>query len=743
MVQGFSPLLSTLLSWVGISVADNDCVLSQEQLRQLGAHILALYPPDTQTAHLTGGSLANLELSSHSTLRPVRIVQAQADVSFLVIAGPQGGIALLAIVAKDLYYTRLISDLKGVDRVILVLSQYSNDLFEHDGFGSAAVQRVFITKLITTLLINPVFQTIDLAALLPTETRWIDLARALSDHADIPSMLTLPAVTQFLHDNGCTRALLGQLDHDQQLHIIAADSDTAPATLATDTGILIDVLHSKQLTSALPESSPFEQQKANSANAWAQGDVLTVLPIAGVGKIWGMLLAASERPLSRTACANLEGLGALLANLLPPKMTIALADKTMTGAQQWRQSLEDPPWERAVNEPAAPIMRKARRQQQQPVPNNLGLLNHVSDGIIITNTRGRIIECNQLAMRQFDLTDEVIGTSLFEHNTETLGALLSDAVVGEYAESYEVVLPDGQRARIIVTETGPDLWAFIIQMPLQFYSVECRVDDLTFRYNRIDRSADEPMTSLVAAQAQPKDQMSALSGYPYTNESFLTKLAAMMHMPLATIRDLTFQIPTAGALNEQQSYLLGQIVKHNSDLFLIFKDLVAIEQIREQPIEHAGLVQIDKLIVATLDIQSAEINRRGQTLITSTPSNLPPVYGDKERLGRVLSILLDNAIKYSPPGAFLQIIAFERDQRVAISIQNTGISLPPDELERVFEPFYRAPSSSKPGIPGRGLGLTIARTIIEGHGGKIWVKSQPDQVTIFAFYVPCALSTTA
>ncbi|MCG8351007.1 MAG: ATP-binding protein [Chloroflexales bacterium] len=741
MASVSSTSLSTLLNLVGISVADNSCVLSRERLRQLGAQILALYPPDVHTAYLTGGLLADLELPAYPPPRSIQMIHGQADVSFLVIAGPKGGLALLASPAEDHYRTQLISDRKSIDRVVLVLSQYSRDPFAHKALGDAEIQRVFITRLITTLLINPIAQMIDLAALLPTEGRWLDLARVLLNQTDIPSLLTLPTVAQLLRDNGCVRTLLGQLDTNQQLQIIAADSDPAPKILATNTGILIDTLHSKRLMSARPDRSPTEQQAPNSASAWASGDILTALPIIPVAKIWGMLLVTSKRPLSTMACVNLQGLTTLLAHLLPIKMTASLASESIGNTQGYRTTSAEFLLERAINKPPPQINQEPSHQRHQAIASNRALLNHLSDGVIITNTRGNIIECNQVAISQFELADEVLGTSLIEHNTEILAALLSDAVVGECADSYEVELPSGQLARVHIIEAGPDLWAFIIQMPPQFYPVEYLYDQRpAYSSEAALRKAEPSMTELATAPSQQQDhtELPVL----LSHKQFFTNLTSFMQMLLTSVRDLTFQIPTAGMLNEQQLHLLGKIAKHNSDLSLIFKDLVAIEHMHQKKIERTALIQIDRLIAATIKTQHAEIDRRGQTLITSMPSNLSPVYGDEERLGRVLSILLDNAIKYSPPGASIQIVALEQEQRIAVSIQNTGVGLPPDEVERVFDLFYRAPSNLHLGIPGRGLGLTIARAIIEGHDGKIWAKSKTGEMNFFAFYLPCVLPNT-
>lgn len=221
-------------------------------------------------------------------------------------------------------------------------------------------------------------------------------------------------------------------------------------------------------------------------------------------------------------------------------------------------------------------------------------------------------------------------------------------------------------------------------------------------------------------------------------EALLAGFASIARDQLQLLRDRLAQLPAAGGLTDAQSQLLGQALRSNGDLSMLAADLALLAELSRQPPSYDALVPLDALAGATIATQQAELERRGQSVEARIPASLARVRGDAEQLGRVLSILLDNATKYSPPGAALTLSLVERNQQIAVALQDTGAGLDLDEVELVFEPFYRAASARERGIAGRGLGLTLARAIVEAHGGRIWVTSTPGRGSTFMFLLPCA-----
>ena len=117
---------------------------------------------------------------------------------------------------------------------------------------------------------------------------------------------------------------------------------------------------------------------------------------------------------------------------------------------------------------------------------------------------------------------------------------------------------------------------------------------------------------------------------------------------------------------------------------------------------------------------------------------LPIVSGDRDRLVQVVSNLVNNAVKYSPEGGTVTLSSRVEGQFALVSITDTGIGIPQDEIGHVFERFRRVRSGAAQSIPGTGLGLTIVKQIVEMHGGKIWVESAVGHGSSFHFTIPLA-----
>jgi PAS domain S-box-containing protein len=116
--------------------------------------------------------------------------------------------------------------------------------------------------------------------------------------------------------------------------------------------------------------------------------------------------------------------------------------------------------------------------------------------------------------------------------------------------------------------------------------------------------------------------------------------------------------------------------------------------------------------------------------------DLPTVYADEERLRQVFNNLLSNAIKYAPQGGEVRVGGWSDGSAVTVYIADQGIGIPPAEQGRLFQRFYRVDSSLGRHTQGAGLGLYLCRSIIEAHGGRIWLRSEPGKGTTVFFSLP-------
>lgn len=127
-------------------------------------------------------------------------------------------------------------------------------------------------------------------------------------------------------------------------------------------------------------------------------------------------------------------------------------------------------------------------------------------------------------------------------------------------------------------------------------------------------------------------------------------------------------------------------------------------------------------------------------LTLSLPANLPRVLADEDRLLQIMTNLLGNALQYTPPGGSVTVsVGAPADGQVQVSVRDTGIGIPAEHLPYVFDRFYRVDKSRSRQHGGSGIGLTIARHLVEAHGGRIWVESPGEgQGSVFHFTLPTA-----
>jgi PAS domain S-box-containing protein len=155
-----------------------------------------------------------------------------------------------------------------------------------------------------------------------------------------------------------------------------------------------------------------------------------------------------------------------------------------------------------------------------------------------------------------------------------------------------------------------------------------------------------------------------------------------------------------------------------------------------QPVADQKIVDTILLIEqAVLDVEPVARGRR-QTVSTTLPKELPPIWVDQDMARRVLINLMENAVKYTPPGGQIETGAEATDQWVHLWIKDNGPGIPAGEQERIFDKFTRLRGSNK--SSGLGIGLAFCRLAVLGHGGKIWVESEPGKGSVFHFTFPVA-----
>jgi histidine kinase len=171
-----------------------------------------------------------------------------------------------------------------------------------------------------------------------------------------------------------------------------------------------------------------------------------------------------------------------------------------------------------------------------------------------------------------------------------------------------------------------------------------------------------------------------------------------------------------------------------------------VQDLQELSRVEAGSVPIHlqasdpcRMVEAAVERMRPQFAEKEITLTDDLPSSLPMVNADPDRVGQVLTNLLGNALQNTPSGGCVAIGAADKHGTVEIAVQDNGVGIAPEHLERIFQRFYRVDKSRSRSSGGSGIGLTICRYLVEAHGGRIWAESPGlGRGTVFRFTLPVA-----
>jgi len=216
----------------------------------------------------------------------------------------------------------------------------------------------------------------------------------------------------------------------------------------------------------------------------------------------------------------------------------------------------------------------------------------------------------------------------------------------------------------------------------------------------------------------------------------ISTLAHEMRTPLTSIKGFsTALLMDEISFDPATEHEFLEIIDQECD---VLTDL--IHDLLESSIIDAGLLQLEREPVRISRLAQSVIDDIGHRTQTHRflvdLDRLPIVEADPNRIEQVLRNLLDNAIKYSPQGGVIVVRGQVAEKQIVISVSDQGVGIAPEHLNRLFEKFFRVNSGLVNHVVGSGLGLPIARTIVESHGGRIWAESQPDKGSTFYFTLP-------
>ena len=221
-----------------------------------------------------------------------------------------------------------------------------------------------------------------------------------------------------------------------------------------------------------------------------------------------------------------------------------------------------------------------------------------------------------------------------------------------------------------------------------------------------------------------------------TKTEFLSIVSHEFRTALTGIQGFSELIRDGGLEPDEVRAYGGYIFNDADRVNRLIGDLLDLDRM------ESGRMSIRTADVDINEVLSDSIARAGSSPSVEFKADLDPrlpiVVGDRDRLVQVVSNLVNNAVKYSPDGGTVTLSSRAEGGFALVSVTDTGVGIPPDEISHVFERFRRVRSGAAQSIPGTGLGLTIVKQIVEMHAGKIWVESAVGHGSAFHFTLPLA-----
>lgn len=337
------------------------------------------------------------------------------------------------------------------------------------------------------------------------------------------------------------------------------------------------------------------------------------------------------------------------------------------------------------------------------------IVETVREPLIVLDSDLRIVSANRSFYNSFRVTpEETVGNLIYD-----LGNRQWD--IPKLRTLLEEILPknnkfDDYEVEHIFSNIGHKIMLLnarrITHKEIGSQMILLAIEDIT-KFRKLERERKNILSMFAHDMKNPA----------VTSEGFLSRL----------------MLGKAGALTEEQQNYLEIIHSELNKLSQLISDFLQFS--RFEAIEYKPVLApctIEEEIRKNVEAEKVEAEKKEIIIRLEPPDTITPVVNaDAAMVNRVIGNLLGNAIKYTDPGGTVTIKISNRGNEILVSVKDTGIGIPSDHLPYIFDTFYRAGKSK-----GSGLGLSIAKTIIEAHGGRIWAESVPPNGSTFSFTLP-------
>jgi two-component system phosphate regulon sensor histidine kinase PhoR len=368
-----------------------------------------------------------------------------------------------------------------------------------------------------------------------------------------------------------------------------------------------------------------------------------------------------------------------------------------------RSSGEEADLTRAVNDLSDRLRNEMRRFEEEKQQLSI-VFQNMADGAIITDALGRVLFINPAAARMLKYDQKrAIGYSFAE-------------VVRHHQliELWQICRTEGREA-VAAVEIDRNLFLQAFVTPFEEHGSRGFLVIL------------QDLTQVRFLQTVRRD--------------FISNISHELRTPLAAIRAIIETLQD-GALEEKEiaNRFLDRASGELDTMTNMVEELLELARIEsgEVPLRMVE-TDVRDLVKVPLERIQNQADREKINVVADISDGLPRVLADAERMHRVVSNLLHNAVKFTSAGGTIRIAAYtegDTPSEVIVLVHDTGIGIPEEDLDRIFERFYKSDRARTRNVGGTGLGLAIAKHLVEAHGGHIWVRSKEGKGSTFFFTIP-------
>ena len=257
-------------------------------------------------------------------------------------------------------------------------------------------------------------------------------------------------------------------------------------------------------------------------------------------------------------------------------------------------------------------------------------------------------------------------------------------------------------------------------------------------FGTLARTMNDTASNLQKTVEQLQREHTELEKVERIRKDFVINVSHELRTPLASIQGYTETLIDGAIEDPEHNMRFLGIIRHNAErLARLTEDLLTLSRIEQKrqkfEFEHH---EVNGLLREAVDL-IRPMAEKNDLVLEMTPMSVPAeVFCDSEAVSQILSNLLDNAIKYTPAGGRITVGAHEAGRFVELWVRDTGIGIPPEDVPRLFERFYRVDKARSRELGGTGLGLSIVKHLVAAHGGTIHVESLPNEGSTFFFSLP-------